>query len=240
MTSVKYRSDFLYKFSSLAKKEKQSLKILHDFTDSVIVARRQELLDQDTSEDTQYTNEDLGMKKKRVLLDVLLQSTIDGKPLTNADIREEVDTFMFEGHDTTTSAVTFGLYCLAKHPEVQRKVIQEIHDVIGEDKAIPHTQQKMNDMPYYDAVIKECLRLYSPVPFVGRYMEEDTDIGDFIVPKGASLILGIMFMHQDPDLYPEPKKFKPERFLENRLKESAYSYIPFRWVWRSSLVVSMM
>lgn len=172
----------------------------------------------------------MGMKKKMVLLDVLLQSTIDGKPLTNEDIREEVDTFMFEGHDTTTSSVTFGLYCLAKHPEVQKKVLQEIHDVVGEDKSANHTQQKLNDMPYFDAVVKEALRLFSPVPFVARKMTEDVTIDEYTIPKDTTLVLGLMFMHQDPDLYPEPKLFKPERFLEDRSKEKAnpYSYIPFR------------
>lgn len=229
MTSVKYRTDFVYNLTSLARREKQSLKILHGFTDSVIVARRKELLDQNYNK-IEESNEEMGMKKKMVLLDVLLQSTIDGKPLTNEDIREEVDTFMFEGHDTTTSSVTFGLYCLAKHPEVQKKVLQEIHDVVGEDKSANHTQQKLNDMPYFDAVVKEALRLFSPVPFVARKMTEDVTIDEYTIPKDTTLVLGLMFMHQDPDLYPEPKLFKPERFLEDRSKEKAnpYSYIPFR------------
>lgn len=97
MTDVKYRNDFIYSFTSLAKKEKQSLAILHAFTDKVIVARRKELLEKMENNSGIEDNDDIGMKKKMALLDVLLQSTIDGKPLTNDDIREEVDTFMFEG-----------------------------------------------------------------------------------------------------------------------------------------------
>lgn len=254
MTDFKYRNDFFYSFTHLAKKEKEALKILHGFTDQVIVSRREELLQQIDSKAEIMDHEDVGMKKKMALLDVLLQATIDGKPLSNQDIQEEVDTFMFEGHDTTTSAIIFGLYCLAKYPQVQDKLLTEIHEVIGEDKSIPNTLQKFNEMPYFDATVKEMLRLYSPVPFVARYMEEDLMIGEiymqnnisliiklivnislyhpdkYTIPKGTNLVLALMFMHQDPDLYPEPKVFRPERFLGERTVENnnAYSFIPFR------------
>lgn len=81
-----------------AKKEKEVMKILHNFTDSVIVARREELAKKIASNENLIDDEnDIGTKRKLALLDVLLQSTIDGKPLSNLDIREEVDTFVFEG-----------------------------------------------------------------------------------------------------------------------------------------------
>jgi cytochrome P450 family 4 len=117
----------------LAKREKQALKVLHGFTDSVIVSRRNELMHSTNANKVDQNDNDLGIKKKSAFLDILLQSTIEGRPLSNLDIREEVDTFMFEGHDTTTSAISFALYCLAKYPEVQKKVVEEIQQVIGND-----------------------------------------------------------------------------------------------------------
>lgn len=228
MTNVMYRNDFIYQFTKLAREERAVLKILHGFTDKVIVDRRKQLLE-NLNNDEEEDGDGVGIKKKMALLDVLLRSTIDGKPLTNEDIQEEVDTFMFEGHDTTTSGIIFGLFCLGKYPEVQKKVLQEIHDVLGDDPSAPSTLQKLNDMPYLDATIKEILRLFSPVPLVGRLLEEDLTIGKYTVPKGTSLVLGLMFMHQDPDLFPEPKEFRPERFMTDRSVEKAnpYSYIPF-------------
>lgn len=181
MVDVLIRNDFLYKFSNCYQREKKALKVLHEFTDSVIVARREELLEQRKHEKHNSGQEpqidDWLGKKKMALLDVLLQSTIDGKPLTNADIREEVDTFMFEGHDTTTSGMSFALYCIAKYPEVQRKVIKEIYDVIGEDNTTPVTLQMLNELHYLDIVLKEVLRMFPSAPIIGRMIEEDFTIG---------------------------------------------------------------
>lgn len=114
-------------------------------------------------------------------LDVLLQSTVAGKPLTNEDIREEVDTFMFEGHDTTTSGISHTLYLLARHPQVQQKVFEEIQQVIGNDKDKPITMRELQDLKYLDVVIKESLRMYPPVPMIGRITEQEMEMGEFEV-----------------------------------------------------------
>lgn len=97
--SLTLRNDFLFEYSSQAKTQQKSLKILHDFTDKVITERRNELINnQNENDDDSSVQNEFGIKRKKAFLDILLQSTIDGKPLTNLDIREEVDTFMFEVH----------------------------------------------------------------------------------------------------------------------------------------------
>lgn len=182
MFDVVLRNNFAYRFTKKAQEEKRHLAILHGFTDSVIKSRREELLKEKAQmEDGTMEVDDLGRKKRMALLDVLLQSTIDGKPLTNADIREEVDTFMFEGHDTTTSGISFALYCIAQHPEVQEKLLKEIHEVIGEDKKTPVTQKMLNDLHYLDLVLKESMRLFPPVPLIGRIITEDTVISEWTI-----------------------------------------------------------
>lgn len=141
------------------------MRTLHGFTDKVISARRRERVEHERNEieDTQKPN----------LIDILLQSTIDNKPLSNKDIREEVDTFMFAGHDTATSAICFCLYNLAKHPEIQAKAFEEIKSVISGNDL---TLKDLNNLQYLELVIKETMRLYPPVPFIGRKMKEDTVI----------------------------------------------------------------
>lgn len=170
------RNDFLFGLTRMAKRQKIVLKILHDFTDSVIVARRDEIANKAVNDEKVDDENDVGSKRKLALLDVLLQSTINGQPLSNLDIREEVDTFMFEGHDTTTSGIAFCLYNLAKYPEVQEKAFNEIRSVIGDDINKPVTQNDLNDLHYMDLVIKETLRLYPSVPMYGRKINEDVEI----------------------------------------------------------------
>ena len=114
-------------------------------------------------------------------LDVLLQATIDGKPLSQEDIREEVDTFMFEGHDTTTSGISYCLYLLARHAKVQQRAFNEVIEVLGEDREKPVSMRDLQDLKYLEAVIKESLRMFPPVPMIGRQITEDTKIGWFLI-----------------------------------------------------------
>lgn len=121
----------------------------------------------------------MGIKKKMALLDVLINSTVDGRPLNTEEIREEVDTFMFEGHDTTTSAICFSLYVISKHPDVQQKIYEELENVLGdriEDKGLSYCD--LGDLKYLELVIKEVLRMYPPVPLFGRQTEEEFEISE--------------------------------------------------------------
>lgn len=90
------RFQFIYQFSEMYKTEMKTLETLHNFTNSVIVSRRNDLANSSQTDSQKTDDNDVGAKKKIAFLDLLLQSTIDGKALKNEDIREEVDTFMFE------------------------------------------------------------------------------------------------------------------------------------------------
>lgn len=174
------RIPFFFQFSKLAKLQASTLNILHSFTDQVINKRRKELAENGLNlHSTEDDDEQMGIQKKRAFLDILLHSTIDGKPLDDLDIREEVDTFMFEGHDTTTSAITFCLYSIAKHPRVQEKCLKEIIEVLGTDKNEPTTLMNLNQLSYLEITIKETLRLYPSVPVVGRHAMEDLKLSMF-------------------------------------------------------------
>lgn len=157
---------------------KKNLRIMHEFTHKVIKQRRQALEDSlievsSALDSSQEHHDDVGTKKRMALLDVLLQSNINGEPLTDEDIREEVDTFMFEGHDTTATALSCILYLLARHPRVQKKLLAEIRRVYGDDFSRPCTLASLNELKYMECVIKEGLRLFPPVPIIGREIKED-------------------------------------------------------------------
>ncbi|KAK4879442.1 hypothetical protein RN001_007588 [Aquatica leii] len=216
--------DFLYYFTYDYIKESKLLRLLHNFTEFVISKRRQELLN---NVNVDITSDDLGIKKRLTFLDLMLQCQLKDNLISDKDIREEVDTFMFEGHDTTASGISFILYCLANNPKVQEKVVEELKSIVV-DRNKPLTYQDLQNMKYLEMVIKESLRLYPPVPNFGRSVSDDMNYNGTVLQKGLTLIVSVYNLHRDPNIYPDPEKFIPERFsIENQSKRSPYAYIPF-------------
>uniref|UniRef100_A0A1B0FQR6 Cytochrome P450 n=1 Tax=Glossina morsitans morsitans TaxID=37546 RepID=A0A1B0FQR6_GLOMM len=191
-----------------------NINILHKFTDEVIQKRRDALEKalRDGTYEKSSTVEDVATKKRMALLDVLLLSSVNGSPLSNEDIREEVVTFMFAGHDTTTSAMSFILYLISRYPLVQEKLIAEIQNVLGNDNNKSLTYNNLQELKYMECVIKEALRLYPPVASIGRQVTEDLVIEDLNIPAGANVSVPFYLVLRDPDYYDEPDIFKPERF----------------------------
>ncbi|NP_001389267.1 cytochrome P450 4c3-like [Onthophagus taurus] len=214
--------NIFYIFSVAHMKERKALKVLHGHTNAVIKERRQAL------KDSKNIKIETTKKRRLAFLDLLLESTINERPMTDEEIREEVDTFMFEGHDTTSSATAFTLYCLGLNQKVQDKVVEELKTIFGDDKNRMPSYEELNEMKYLEMVIKEALRLYPPVPFISRQATSDTAYFGGLIPRRATLGISIYILHRDPTIYPDPEKFDPDRFtLENQQTRSPFSYIPF-------------
>lgn len=226
ITSPFLRSEFIYKLSALYKKEKSALDIVLKHSRSVINRRKSMLASNPRAEDD--VDESLGIKKKHTFMDVLLKGRINGDPLTEEDIREEVDTFMFEGHDTTAIGISFVIKCIADHPIVQQNICDELKKIFGGDRDRPATYNDLQEMKYLEMVIKEGLRLYPSVPAIGRQICEDIPYKDLVFQNGQIFIIAIHDMHRNSKLYPDPEKFDPERFtLQNSAKRHPFAYIPF-------------
>lgn len=208
--------------------QRRLVRRLHQFTDSVIWNRRQQLVN---GYEKGSIEEDTDVKKKQTFLDLLLSMTVEGKPLSNEDIREEVDTFMFGGHDTTSSAISFTILQLAKHQDIQERLHQEIESILKQQNC--ETDQNLNynniqDFKYLDLVVKESLRLLPPISYVGRRLTEDTEINGAIIPAGQDVSIPIYMVHRNPKVYPDPERFNPERFADDsENRRGPYDYIPF-------------
>nr|APA31876.1 cytochrome p450 00951 [Brachionus plicatilis] len=209
-------SDFIYYKTQKGKDFKRCLKILHEFTTKVILERDGDLDDLD-----------LQSKKRIAFLDLLLKAKREDPTITFDDIREEVDTFMFEGHDTTAAAASWACQLIGSHPHVQKKLHEEIDSVLGESDR-PLNNDDLKELKYLDLVIKETLRLFPSVPYFGRVISEDCDIDGFKILKGETAVIVAYMIHRDEKYYPDPEKFDPERFLpENSKDRHPYAYIPF-------------
>ena len=143
------------------------------------------------------------------------------------------------GHDTSAMLLTSLFYHIGHHPEVQERLWQELDpffeqiesdvSTLTTDDGRPQISlDKLKDLKYLECVIKEGLRLNPSVPFVGRKVHEDMVIKDYQIPKGTIVYCFLYMLHRDPEIFPEPEKFKPERFLpENTTGRHPFAYVPF-------------
>ncbi|XP_069671902.1 cytochrome P450 4C1 [Periplaneta americana] len=218
----------VFDMTAKGKRYAECLNVLHGFTNKVIKERKALRL-QKANEPTITNEEDelLGKKKRLAFLDLLLEAAGNGANMSDVDIREEVDTFMFEGHDTTSAGICWSLFLLGSHPEIQEKVYEELDNIFqGSDRST--TMRDLNEMKYLERCIKDALRLYPSVPFIGRVLKEDTKIGDYTLPAGCMINLQIYHVHRNPDQYPNPEAFDPDNFLPERVaKRHPYAYVPF-------------
>jgi cytochrome P450 len=134
----------------------------------------------------------------------------DGRALSDEELRDELMTLLVAGHETTATALSWAVELLARHPAELDRLETEVGTGGGD---------------YLDAVIKETLRLRPVIALVLRKLVEPMEIGGRLLPAGASVAPSIYLVHRRPDIYPEPERFRPERFIEQ--PAGTYTWIPF-------------
>ncbi|XP_032990683.1 cytochrome P450 4F3-like isoform X2 [Rhinolophus ferrumequinum] len=218
--------DFLYHLTLDGWRFRRACRLVHDFTDAVIQERRRTLL-------SQGSHDFLKAKAKTKTLDfidvLLLAKDEDGKKLSDEDIRAEADTFMFEGHDTTASGLSWVLYNLAKHPEYQERCRQEVQELLRDREPKEIEWDDLTQLPFMTMCIKESLRLHPPVTVISRRCTQDIRLPDGrVIPKGNTCIISIFGVHHNPSVWPNPEVYNPFRFdPETSQKRSPLAFIPF-------------
>lgn len=143
-----------------------------------------------------------------------------GQSMTDAELHDELITLLIAGQDTTATAIAWALYAIHRHPQVGEKLLAELNHLGSQD---PTT---IVQLPYLTAVCNETLRLF-PVAILTnpREVKEPVELMGYQLEPGMRLYGCIYLTHQRPDIYPEPKLFQPERFLERQF--SPYEFLPF-------------
>jgi cytochrome P450 len=148
-----------------------------------------------------------------------------GERMSQQEIRDQVLIFLLAGHETTSTALTFTLHLLGRHPEVQAAVHREAADVLA--GRTPRAED-LEGLVLTASVVKEAVRLYPPAYALGRLAESDVIISCHRIPAGSIILLSPWATHRRPDLWPEPERFDPSRFDPGaEAGRPRYAYFPF-------------
>ncbi|CAD5231102.1 unnamed protein product [Bursaphelenchus xylophilus] len=217
-----YYPEPIWQLFGYGKEQKKIVDILHEFTNRAIVQRRK-VVDEAGGMEKLMEQERSDGHSRMAFLDLMLDMMDKGQ-LDLEGIQEEVDTFTFEGHDTTSAAMNWFLHLMGNNPEIQAKVQREVDEVLGET-GIP-TFEDLGRLKYLEACFKETLRLYPSVPLIARLMTEDTKVHKYTLPKNTIVLVIPSMVHRDERFWKDPEVFNPDRFVDSELKHP-YSYIPF-------------
>lgn len=147
-----------------------------------------------------------------------------GRPLTDAEISNDLLIFMLAGHDTTATALTYALWILGHHPDVQDRVAAEAA-ALGDRELTPEDVSRLG---YTVQVLHEAVRLCPPAAGVARVVTRDIEVTGYRVQAGSLVALGLYALHHDPDLWPQPMAFDPDRFSpENVAARDRWQFLPF-------------
>ncbi|KAI6175758.1 hypothetical protein M3Y97_00724600 [Aphelenchoides bicaudatus] len=200
---IYWRNPFLGMFGGLLWKTlgykaqiDEALNVLKSMTDKVVRERME------VFKDLQQNGVEKIEKKRLNFLDLMLEYNSENQ-ITMEQLREECDTFMFAGHDTTAHAF----------------------NEFGKSGA-DFRSNKLKELKYLDMVLKESMRLFAPVPFIQRTLQTDQIIGGHLIPKNTSVSISPFMLHRNPNVFTDPEKFDPNRFDDGK-EYPATAYIPF-------------
>uniref|UniRef100_A0A1B6DZH4 Cytochrome P450 n=1 Tax=Clastoptera arizonana TaxID=38151 RepID=A0A1B6DZH4_9HEMI len=205
---------------------------LHDKYKSFFEKNVKEVIDRKRNEreleQKKAKNEEIGDKKVVGFLDYILDH-FEEMNFSDEDLMTETSTIAATATDTTPVTIAMMLAVLSRRFDIQKKLVEEIDQVMGSLEDKPLTFEDLQNLTYLDRVLKETMRVYTIIPYIARKVTEEIDLqSGYKIPKGCSVLLPFFRLHRNPDCFPNPKVFDPDNFLQERISaRSSYSYCPF-------------
>lgn len=176
---------------------------------------------------TQRLADVASLAEKRDLLTLLLHSVDeeDGNGMELEQLHHEVLNICIGAYETTTNALSWTFYLLARHPEIEEKLHAEVDRVLGGRVPI---YQDLSKLIYTRMIIEETLRIYSPAYQFMRRAREDDEIDGYRMPADTNVLINSYFLHRHPEFWHDPERFDPERFTAEQVaKRPTHAYVPF-------------
>jgi cytochrome P450 len=165
--------------------------------------------------------------QKGDLLDMMMESRYEdnGEAMPDNLLRDELMTVFLAGHETTATALTWTFFLIKQHPEVYRKLKQEVQEIVGNGEI---TFQHIQQLKYTKACLNESMRLFPPVWLIGRRATEDNMVGDYLIKKDTDILISPYIVHRNPDYWKNADVFDPERWETEEVKQiDKFAYFPF-------------
>lgn len=155
------------------------------------------------------------------------EATDKSKRLSHEELRDELKTFMYVGHDTTSVLCHWALYCFGKYPEIQQKVYEDVSSHTKDNADID--LDSVEKMTYFRAFLNEVLRFYPPVGYLAKFLSKDVSWKGYHLPADTRALIPIFLLHRHPDHWVRPLEFWPERWLDEKATKARhpFAFIPF-------------
>ncbi|KAG5305542.1 CP4C1 protein, partial [Acromyrmex insinuator] len=210
--------DVIFNLTPWRRKQQECSNSFYSIIEKIIQQRTNESNTMFTNDDTSHTR----------FCDILMRSFRNGK-FTQKEIMDNIFTMLGASSDTTATTIHFVIIMMANFSEIQEKAYKELLEIYGTEtpKLAPVKYEDLQHMHYLDCIIKETLRLFPIIPMIGRKLTEDLKMGEFVLPKGADVLISFIRMHRNEKYWPNPLMFNPDRFLQEKTNSIPYYYMPF-------------
>ncbi|KAJ8679306.1 hypothetical protein QAD02_015093, partial [Eretmocerus hayati] len=227
-----FLANWMMPFLSEGRKQYRLTKWAKEWMSEILTERRKSMRNevllryQDSFEDTDTLLHGTKGKKKMAVIDLLLEAQ-EKNAIDESGVHEELLIFLSGGYESTGVFLSFMLLIFAENKQIQDRARSEVLAVTNEGGG-KMTESGIQKLDYLERCLQEVLRIYPSIPLIGRTLDTDLNLKNYVVPAGTEVFIHLVALHRDPNFWPDPLRFDPDRFLPGAVHERhPFAYSPF-------------